>query len=183
MDFLSDEKLEAKYNFKTSYLNNVELIVCPKRLRCTLRQVGVAVITRASHLYDPGSTPELRTRDEIYFKSQSDSWFFIRLLRFSSLSKISSQPITSGGSAVLRDYAWIVFSGRAPSRKHSSFGPTLRRKGDQQVKPGSPRNTKATLGHRSFPVAAPKITKVPYNVIFVRSLALFLLKLNLNACF
>ena len=49
---------------------------------------------------------------------------FLRVLRFSSLSKIDSQPIPSGCGAVLRGHTWVVFRGRAPSLQHSSFGPT-----------------------------------------------------------
>ena len=49
---------------------------------------------------------------------------FLRVLRFFSLIKIVSRPISSGCGAVLRGHTWIVFRGRAPSRQHSSFGPT-----------------------------------------------------------
>ena len=38
--------------------------------------------------------------------------------------KIDSRPISSGCGAVLRGQTWVVFRGRAPSRQHSSFGPT-----------------------------------------------------------
>ena len=37
---------------------------------------------------------------------------------------IDSRPIPSGCGAVLRGQTWVVFRGRAPSRQHSSFGPT-----------------------------------------------------------
>ena len=50
--------------------------------------------------------------------------FLLRVLRFSSLLKIYSQPIPSGCGAVLRGHTWVVFRSRAPSRLHSSFGPT-----------------------------------------------------------
>ena len=49
---------------------------------------------------------------------------FLRELQFSSLLKIDSRPIPSGCGAVLRGHTWVVFRGRAPSRQHSSFGPT-----------------------------------------------------------
>ena len=49
---------------------------------------------------------------------------FLRILRFSSLLKIDSLPIPSGCGAVLPGHTWVVFRGRAPSRQHSSFGPT-----------------------------------------------------------
>ena len=42
---------------------------------------------------------------------------FLRVLRFSSLLKIDSRPMDKG-------HTWVVFRGRAPSRQHSSFGPT-----------------------------------------------------------
>ena len=41
-----------------------------------------------------------------------------------SLLKIDSQSNPSGCAAALRGYTWVVFRGRAPSRQHSSFGPT-----------------------------------------------------------
>ena len=49
---------------------------------------------------------------------------FLRVLRFPSLRKIDSRPIPSGCGAVLRGHTWVVVRGRAPSRQHSSFGPT-----------------------------------------------------------
>ena len=38
---------------------------------------------------------------------------------------MDSRPIPSGCGAVLGGHTWVMFRGRAPSRQHSSFGPTL----------------------------------------------------------
>ena len=61
------------------------------------------------------------------FKSRSQLVFesFLRALRFPPSSKIDSQSNPSSCGAVLRGHTWVVFRGRAPSRQHSSFGPTL----------------------------------------------------------
>ena len=57
----------------------------------------------------------------IEFQSQPD---FSPGTPVSSLLKIDSQSSPSGCGAVLRSHTRIVFRGRAPSRQHSSFGPT-----------------------------------------------------------
>ena len=82
------------------------------------------VINSAFHLCDPGLTLGPGIVCGLSFsRSQPDSEVFLRVLRFSSLSKIDSQPIPSGCAAVLRGHPWVVFRSRAPSQQHSSFGP------------------------------------------------------------
>ena len=88
------------------------------------RQGGLVVINHASHLCDPGSTLARVVCGLSFSRSQSDSEGFSPGLRFFSLIKIDSRPIPSGCGAVLRGHTWVVFRGRAPSRQHSSFGPT-----------------------------------------------------------
>ena len=85
-------------------------------------QDGLVVINHPFHLCHPGSTlgPEIVCGLSVNLTPR----VFLRVLRFSSLSKIDSQPIPSGCGAVLRRHTWVVFRGRAPSRQHSSFDPT-----------------------------------------------------------
>ena len=44
--------------------------------------------------------------------------------RYRGVTGSNSQCNPSGCGAVLQGYTWIVFRGRAPSRQHSSFGPS-----------------------------------------------------------
>ena len=95
---------------------------------CLGSQGGLVVINRASHLYDPGST---LASGRMWAEFQSISiwlWgFFSGYSGFPPSSKstpLFHQAIPSGCGAVLRGHTWVVFRGRAPSRQHSSFGPT-----------------------------------------------------------
>ena len=86
-------------------------------------QGGLVVINRASHLCDPGSTLAQIVCGLSFSRSQSDSEGFSPGTPV-FLPHQNWLPAYSIRLWCCAPRTWVVFRGRAPSRLHSSFGPT-----------------------------------------------------------
>ena len=105
------------------------LKICFSRIFSKPRKSTLELVGTVLNGYQPCIPPlrpgfNSRPRDRMWAEFQSISARLLRVLRFSSLSKVDSQPISSGCGALFRGHTWVVFRGLAPSRQHSSFGPT-----------------------------------------------------------